>query len=308
MSPHSAVAAAVGRALETEHRPLDFEVPAGACDCHVHVFGPYDRFPLSPDRLYMPGPAPLAGLIAHQQALGLERVVIVQPSVYGTDNSCMLDALYRFGPRTRGIAVVDANISHNALRQLHEAGVCGIRLNLETAGVTDLHTARRRIQKVAAQAAPYGWHIQIYADISVIAALQDVIRDLPVTVVFDHFARVKARRGPDQPEFAPLLSLVHLGKAYVKLSAPRRISDLPDYRDVGAIAGALLQANPERLLWGSDWPHPGARPGSARDPDHIEPFYPDDDGLVLNRLNSWMGSADVMRQILVENPARLYGF
>jgi predicted TIM-barrel fold metal-dependent hydrolase len=256
----------------------------------------------------MPGPAPLAGLIAHQQALGLERVVIVQPSVYGTDNSCMLDALYRLGPRARGIAVVDANVSHDALRQMHEAGVCGIRLNLETAGVTDLHTARRRIEEAAAQAAPFGWHIQIYAGLSVIAALHDVIRDLPVMVVFDHFARVKAVGGPDQPEFAALLSLVRMGKAYVKLSAPRRISDLPDHRDASAIAGAFLKANPERLLWGSDWPHPGTRPGCARDPEQIEPFYPDDDGLALNRLNSWMGSADLTRQVLVENPARLYGF
>jgi predicted TIM-barrel fold metal-dependent hydrolase len=256
----------------------------------------------------MPGPAPFAGLIAHQQALGLERVVIVQPSVYGTDNSCMLDALYRLGAGARGVAVVDANASHDALRQLHEARVRGIRLNLETAGMTDTHTARRRIREAAAQAAPFGWHIQIYADLSVIAALQDVIRELPVAVVFDHFAGVKAVRGPDHPEFASLLSLVRTGKAYVKLSAPRRISNLPDHRDAGAIAGAFLKANPERLLWGSDWPHPGARPGGARDPDQIEPFYPDDDGLALNQLNCWMGGADVTRQVLVENPARLYGF
>lgn len=306
MNPYSA--ASVDRVLGVEYSPLDFEVPAGACDCHVHVFGPYDRFPLSPDRSYMPGPAPLAGLIAHQQALGLGRVVIVQPSVYGTDNSCMLDALSHLGAEARGVAVVDANGSHEALCQLHEAGVRGIRLNLETAGVTDPHTARQRIQEAAVQAAPFGWHIQIYADLSVIAALQDVIRELPVVVVFDHFARVKAVRGPGQPEFAALLSLVRTGKAYVKLSAPRRISDFLDHRDVGAIAGAFLMANPERLLWGSDWPHPGARPGGARDPDHIEPFYADDDGLALNRLHSWMGSADVMRQVLVENPARLYGF
>jgi predicted TIM-barrel fold metal-dependent hydrolase len=308
VSPPSTVAAAVGRVLETEHSPLGFEVPAGACDCHAHVFGPYDRFPLSPDRSYMPGPAPLAGLIVHQQALGLERVVIVQPSVYGTDNSCMLDALHRLGPGTRGIAVVHANASHDALRQMHEAGVRGLRLNLETAGVADPHTVRRYIEETAAQAATFGWHIQIYAGLSVIAALHDVIRDLPVMVVFDHFARVKAVGGPDQPEFAAVLSLMRIGKAYVKLSAPRRISNFPDHRDVGAIAGAFLRANPERVLWGSDWPHPGARPGGARDPDQIEPFYPDDDGLALNRLNSWMGSADVTRQVLVENPARLYGF
>jgi predicted TIM-barrel fold metal-dependent hydrolase len=256
----------------------------------------------------MPGPASLADLLAHQQALKLDRVVIVQPSAYGTDNTCTLDALHHLGNRARGVAVVDAMASKETLQDLHEAGVRGLRINLETAGVTQPHAARQHLAKAAAQAAPLGWHVQLYTDLRVVAALHDAIRDLPVTVVFDHFAKAEAAKGPDQPELAALLSLVRLGKAYVKLSAPRRISDLPDHRDAGEIAKALAKANPERLLWGSDWPHPGARPGIARDPNRIEPFHPDDDGLALNRLNSWMGSAGLTRQILVDNPARLYGF
>ncbi|WP_200901927.1 amidohydrolase family protein [Microvirga vignae] len=300
--------AATGSVLGIEHTRPDFDVPAGACDCHVHVFGPDDRFPLSRDRLYTPGPAPLADLLAHQRTLGLDRVVIVQPSTYSTDNSCMLDALHHLGGKARGVAVVDAGASEKTLRDLHEAGIRGLRVNLETVGVTDPLAARSHLEKTAAQAAPFGWHVQVYVDLGVIAALHDVIRDLPVPVVFDHFARANAAKGPDQPHFAALLSLMHSGKAYVKLSAPRRISDLPDHADAGEIAKILARANPERLLWGSDWPHPGARPGIARDPNRIEPFHPDDDGLALNRLNSWMGSADLTRRVLVENPARLYGF
>ncbi|MEZ0167302.1 amidohydrolase family protein [Microvirga sp. TS319] len=299
---------ATGPVLGVEHTRPDFEVPAGACDCHVHVFGPYDRFPLSPDRLYMPGPALLTELIAHQQALGLDRIVIVQPSPYGTDNSCMLDALHHLGSKARGVAVIDAGASKETLRGLHEAGIRGLRINLETAGVTDPLAARRHLEETAARAAPFGWHIQIYADLGIVAALHDVISGLPVPIVFDHFARIKGVKGPDQPNLAALLSLMHSGKAYVKLSAPRRISDLPGHADAGEIANILARVNPERLLWGSDWPHPGTRPGIARDPNRMEPFHPDDDGFALNRLNAWMGSVDLMRQVLVENPARLYGF
>ncbi|MCG7391609.1 amidohydrolase family protein [Microvirga sp. ACRRW] len=296
------------RVLDVEHSPLDFGMPAGACDCHVHVFGPYERFPLSPHRVYMPGPAPIEDLIAHQNALGLERVVIVQPSIYGTDNSCMLHALRRLGSQARGIAVVDSGMPEPTLRELHEAGVRGLRVNLETAGVADPEAIAQHIEASAAQAAPFGWHLQVYTDLDIIATLHDRIQALPVPVVFDHFAKARAEKGQHQTGLPALLSLMRSGKAYVKLSAPRRISARPDHADAGEIARTLLKANPERLLWGSDWPHPGAWPGIPRDPNRIEPLHPDDDGLALNRLNTWMGDAALMRQILVDNPARLYGF
>lgn len=304
----AAPAGAFGPVLGVEHTRPDFDVPAGACDCHVHVFGPYDLFPLSPGRPYTPEEAPLAELIAHQRALGLERVVIVQPSPYGTDNSCMLDALHRLGSRARGVAVVDAAAPHTVLRELHEVGVRGLRVNLGTAGVEDPKIACKHIEQAAEQAAPFGWHIQVYMEISLVAALHDTIRDLPIPIVFDHFAGAKAAEGPGQPDLTALLSLMRQGKAYVKLSAPRRISKLPDHRDAGEIARVLIDANPERVLWGSDWPHPGTWPGIPRNPDILERLHPDDDGLALNRLRSWAGSADTMRRILVENPARLYGF
>lgn len=294
--------------LGVAHREPDFEVPAGACDCHVHVFGPFDRFPLAADRLYRPGPAVLADLMAHQRALGLDRVVIVQPSPYGADNACLLDALHHLGGRGRGVAVVAADAPTTTLRDLHEAGIRGLRINLETAGLTDPQAARRHLERAAAQAAPFGWHVQVYADPGVIAALHDVIRALPVPVVLDHFARIDPAKGWEQPGVAALLSLMRAGKAYVKLSAPRRISRRPDHADAGEIARRLAEFHPDRLLWGSDWPHPGAWPGVPRDPSRVERFHPDDDGLALNRLDAWIGSADGMRRILVENPALLYGF
>jgi predicted TIM-barrel fold metal-dependent hydrolase len=297
-----------GPVLGVAHTTPDFDVPSGACDCHVHVFGPYESFPLSPDRFYKPGLASLTDLLAHQQALRLERVVIVQPSPYGTDNSCTVDALQRLGSRARGVAVVDADAPQASLHELHEAGIRGLRINLETSGVADPDIAGRHLAQAAAQAAPLGWHVQLYTDLSVVAALHDAIGNLPVPIVFDHFARAAASKGPAQPGFDALLSLMRRGRAYVKLSAPRRISHLPDHADAGAIACALAEANPERVLWGSDWPHPGARPGIPRHPDIIEPFHPDDDGVALNRLNSWIRDSATVRRILVENPAQLYGF
>jgi predicted TIM-barrel fold metal-dependent hydrolase len=288
--------------LGVEHTRPAFDVPAGACDCHVHVFGPFDRFPLLADRLYTPGPAALPDLLAHQRALGLDRVVVVQPSPYGTDNSCMIDALRRLGARARGVAVIDPSAPAKMLSGLNEAGIRGIRINLETGGVTDPGVARRRLVQAAEQAAPFGWHIQLYARLAVIASLHDVVCGLAVPIVLDHFARASAALGPDQPGLDAVLSLMRRGKAYVKLSAPRRISERADCRDAGTIAQALIRAGPAQILWGSDWPHPDARQGP------IEPFHPDDDGLALNRLHAWTGSAGLTRRILVDNPARLYGF
>ncbi|HST95138.1 MAG TPA: amidohydrolase family protein [Microvirga sp.] len=296
------LAEAESSVLGVAHTRPGFDVPAGASDCHVHVFGPFDRFPLFPGRLYTPGQAALPDLLTRQRALGLDRVVVVQPSPYGADNSCMIDALRRLGPRARGVAVVEPSAPARTLSGLNEAGVRGIRINLETGGVTDPEVARSRLAEAAEQAAPLGWHIQLYADLAVIASLHDAVCDLPVPIVLDHFAKARAALGPNQPGLDSVLSLMRRGKAYVKLSAPRRISDRADCRDAGVIAQTLIRAHPAQILWGSDWPHPDA--GRS----HADPFHPDDDGLALNRLHAWAGSAGLTRRILVDNPARLYGF
>jgi len=294
--------------LGVAHSAPVFEVPSGACDCHVHVFGPVERFPFAPGRVYTPGSASVEDLLALQRALHLERVVIVQASSYGADNACTVDALQRLGARARGVAGIDAATSDTLLRDMHQAGVRGVRVNLETYGKHDPAVARELLADAARRVAPLGWHVQIYTNLSVLDSLHEAIRSLPVPLVIDHFGRADAARGVSQPGFAALVSLVRSGKAYVKLSAPHRVSGQPDHADAAVIARALIESNPDRMLWGTDWPHSGGRPGVPRRPEVIEPFTRVDDGAALNRLGSWVPDAVRLRKILAENPARLYGF
>jgi predicted TIM-barrel fold metal-dependent hydrolase len=269
---------------------VDFRVPAGACDCHVHVFGT------------------AAELSALQQALRLSRVVIVQPSVYGSDNSCTLDGMRRLGERARGVAVIDDMTTNEALDDMHRAGIRGVRVNLETAGETDPGAARRNLAAAVERVAPLGWHVQVYTRLSVVAELSDEVARLAVPIVFDHFGAAQAAGGVNQPGFAALLQLVNAGHAYVKVSAAYRSSEkAPAYGDVALLAKALIAANPDRIVWGTDWPHPhAASPDMAL--DQLAPFYDIDDGLALNQLALWAPSAAIRRKILVDNPARLYDF
>ena len=279
-------------------------LPPGACDCHTHVFGP--AYPFDPARTYTPPDAVTEALLAHQHALGLDRVVIVQPSPYGTDNRCTLDAVRALGSRARAVAVVAADMPLPALRDLHEAGVRGVRVNLQTAGQNDPAAAAALLRTAADQVAPLGWHVQTYTNLGVIGALHPMLRTLPVPLVVDHFGRAMAEGGTGQAGFDALLDLVQSGRAFVKLSAAHRIAADPN--DAGPIAAALIAANPARMLWGSDWPHPGVKADGRRSPAGIEPFDPVDDGAALLRLRRWAGDEATLRAILVENPARLYGF
>jgi predicted TIM-barrel fold metal-dependent hydrolase len=287
---------------------VDFRVPAGACDCHVHVFGTASEFPFAAQRGYTPPPANAAELSALQQALRLSRVVIVQPSVYGSDNACTIDGMRRLGDRARGVAVIDDGTTNEALDDMHRAGIRGVRVNLETAGETDPDAARRNLAAAVQRVAPLGWHVQVYTRLSVVAELSDEIARLPVPIVFDHFGSAHAAGGVDQPGFAALLQLISAGHAYVKVSAAYRSSErAPAYGDVAPLAKALIAANPDRIVWGTDWPHPhAASPDRAL--DELAPFYDIDDGLALNQLASWAPSAAIRRKILVDNPARLYDF
>jgi predicted TIM-barrel fold metal-dependent hydrolase/predicted NBD/HSP70 family sugar kinase len=287
---------------------VDFAVPRGACDCHVHVFGTPAEFPFIAGRGYTPPPASAAELLGLQQALRLSRVVIVQPSVYGSDNACTLDGMRRLGERARGVAVIDRSTSNAELDQMHRAGIRGVRVNLETAGETDPDLARRNLAAAVERVAPLGWHVQVYTRLSVIAALSEDIARLAVPIVFDHFGGALASAGVDQPGFGALLSLVSSGHAYVKVSAAYRSSQkAPAYGDVAPLARALIAANPERIVWGTDWPHPHAAPPGA-ELDELAMFYDIDDGLALSQLKFWAGNAAIRRKILVENPARLYDF
>ena len=288
---------------------VNFDVPAGACDSHVHVFGDPKRFPFSPARTYTPEPALVEELRAHLRALHMERVVIIQPSVYGIDNSCTLDALRQLGARARGIAVIDARTSDDALDGMHRDGIRGIRINLGTAGVTDPAVARQRLWDAIQRVTGRRWHIQMFTQLSVIEAVSGDIRAASVPVVFDHFGQAQGALGVQQPGFATLLNLVRTGKAYVKISAPYLCSTrAPDYPDMLPLARALIAANPERILWGANWPHPDSSQVPGRAATDIAPPLPIDDGRVFNQLAVWAPDAAQRKAILVDNPSRLYGF
>jgi len=294
--------------LGVTHGAIDFPVPKGACDCHTHVFGPNVLFPFDPARKYTPGEASSVELIALHRALGIDRVVIVHPSPYGSDNRATLAGMRSYGRGARGVAVIDANTTDEQLKTMHDAGIRGARVNLETGGVNDPAAAARGLTETAARVAPLGWHVQTYTNLNLVASLREVMGSLPVPLVIDHFGRAQARLGVQQPGFADLLALVASGKAYVKLSAPHRLGDMPDDENTTAIARALIDANPGRMLWGTDWPHPGGRPRAPEQMHEIEPFTPTDDGAALNRLARWARTPEMIQRILVDNPARLYGF
>ena len=301
--------ATLGTGSQSRSTPVNFPVPAGACDCHVHVFGDAKRFPFSPDRPYTPPPAPVDELRKMQGTLHMTRVVVVTPAVYGTNNECTLDAIQQLGPQARGVALIDPRTTPRQLDQLGRGGIRGIRLNFETLGVTDPTAAAEQFRLVSTQISGRGWHIQVNTRLSIVEALHDQILSRPLTVVFDHFAQAPAALGTDQPGFAALVQLLASGRAYVKISAAYRISTkAPEYADVAPLARALIAANPERVLWGSDWPHPDAARQQGRTAVDVRPPLPVDDGRMLNQLAVWAPDSLVRRTILVENPARLYGF
>jgi predicted TIM-barrel fold metal-dependent hydrolase len=289
--------------------PVNFDVPAHACDTHTHIFGDPRRFAFATPRQYTPEPASVAETRALHRALHVERIVIVQPSVYGTDNSCTLDGMKQLGAIARGVAVIDEKTPESALDEMARAGIRGIRINLETSGETDPAISRQRFTAAVERINNRKWHIQIYTRLSVIESLKDQVAGAPMPVVFDHFGGAQASLGVGQPGFSTLLSLVRTGKAYVKISGAYRSSTkAPDYPDVAPLAKALIAANPQRILWGSDWPHPDSAQVPGRKVTDIAPLSQIDDGALLNQLPNWAPDAAVRKIILVDNPAKLYGF
>jgi len=297
-------------AAPTVKVPLSFRVPAGATDCHVHVVMPDQvKYPLYEKRVYTPPPATPQQLLDFQHALHMDHVVIVTPSFYGTDNSATLAGMKFLGAqRARGIAVIGEATTAAELDAMARAGIRGVRMNLETTGITDPEASGRQIDAMVARIAGRPWHLQIYTRLSVIAPLKDKLASLPIPVVFDHFAGADAAKGPQQAGFDTVLDLVRSGKAYVKISGAYRASKAPGYVDVQPLAQALIAANPERLIWGSDWPHTNSDMVTGRKATDIAPPYDIDDGSVLNLLATWAPDAALRKHILVDNPRRLYGF
>lgn len=265
--------------------------PANAWDCHAHIVGPRHRYPLVASRSYTPVTADRAAYHEVLHTLGVERAVIVQPSFYGTDNRCTLDALRAEGGRWRGVVVIDPDIDDAALRDMHALGVRGVRINCLFSGGVALDVLERTAERIR----PFGWHIQLLIDARTLPKLAPRLTQLGVALVFDHMGHVPTDAGIDDPGFQTLLRLLREGCCWAKLSGAYRISQqAAPYADVKPFARALIDAAPGRLVWASDWPHPaiaGAMPN---------------DGTLLDLLTDWAPDAGVRERILVSNPSRLY--
>jgi predicted TIM-barrel fold metal-dependent hydrolase len=291
--------------------PVNFKVPANAIDCHTHIHMDPVKFPWFDGRTYTPELATPKEMAALHARLGLKRVVIVTPSVYGPDNSATLAGMKARGiNNARGVAVIDNRTAPCELEAMQDAGVVGVRLNLNTGGANnDPAVGRARFEALVKRVKPLGWHIQIYTNPTTISAIKDLVMASPVPVVFDHFGGAKGALGVDQPGFQDLLDLVRAGKAYVKISGAYRSStNSPDYADLTPLAKALIAANDERIIWGTDWPHPNSAPPKERPVGEVTPLFQVDDGQLMNLLPVWAPSAKTRAKILVENPEDLYKF
>ncbi len=270
------------------------QAPAGACDTHIHIYGPRDRYPLAPTCARIPPDGPLPAYRAVMERLGLARVVIVQPSAYGADNRATLDAMAALGDRARGVAVVEQTVDDGELARMTDAGIRGIRFFMFPGGVLSWDV----LEPMAARVHDFGWHVQLQLDGRGLHNREDLLRRLPGNLVIDHTGKFLEPVGIEHPGFRSLLRLLDGGRCWIKLSAPYETSrdGPPSYRDVGVLAKTLIEAAPERMLWASNWPHPGAGDD------------PPDDAALLDLLLDWAGDAVTRRKILVDNPARLYGF
>jgi predicted TIM-barrel fold metal-dependent hydrolase len=279
---------------DRQPRQAGFRVPPGAIDTHAHVFGPAEHYPYTAERSYTPPDSPLAEYRALLATLGIARGVIVQPSVYGTDNRATLDALRTHPEQFRGVAVVDPEIPDSELEEMHEVGIRGLRINVLFRGGVGFSVARRLAERIA----PLGWHLQFLIDISRTEGFAQEIARLPVACVIDHMGHMSAANGAEHPAFRELLALMRDGKTWVKLSGAYRVSaqETFPYDDVTPLARALIDANGDRVVWGSDWPHPAV----------TRPMP--NDGALLDLLAEWAPDAGQRARILVTNPARLYGF
>jgi predicted TIM-barrel fold metal-dependent hydrolase len=277
--------------MSTTREPRQ-KAPALTCDCHFHIFGPYDQFPLSAGRTYDPPPALVPAYLEMAEKLGIQRMVVVQASVSGTDNAVTLDAVRQFGMhRARGVAVIDDSFDDAALRGLHQQGIRGVRFNM----VSGNGTPEDQLEALARRLAPLGWHIQIYAEGGKLAEVAPLLARLPVDVVIDHCGGVKADLGVAHPQFQALLRLLDSGRAWVKVCSYRVSAKGQPWDDAGGNVQALVRAAPERCVWGTDWPHPQMDPApEAR--------------LLLDQFMDWVPDAALRQRILVDNAARLYGF
>ena len=272
----------------------DHALPAGACDSHCHVFGPGNEFPFSDGSTYIPVDAPKETLFQRHRFLGIDRAVIVQASCHGTDNTAMLDALKAAGSEYRGVAVVSDDVSEQELADMHDAGVRGVRFNFvkRLGGGKPLMFYRLILDKIQT----FGWHVVVYFDAEDLEDLAPFLRSIDTSVVIDHMGRAPVEQGLGSRPFKLLDTLMSDDETYwVKISCPERLSKTgPPYTDVDPVAGKLLERFPDRVLWGTDWPHPNMK-------SHIP-----DDGLLVDRIMTICHTPELRRKVLIDNPTRLY--
>ena len=276
-------------------RKPDTVMPPLSCDAHCHVFGPVDRFPYAEKRSYTPPEATAEDFSRLQSVLGLERAVIVQATCHGTDNAAMLDAIANSGGRYRGIAMVDESFTEKDYQALHDGGVRGVRFSFarHLAGPPDFGPIRR----IADIISGLGWHLVLYLEAEDVVANADELRGFGLPIVIDHMARITPAEGVEQKAFRLLLDFLGSADFWVKISGAERLSDLnPTYDDVIPFAQALIAAAPDRIIWGTDWPHP-----------NMAKTMPNDGDLV-DLLARYCGDAETLKRVAVDNPARLYGF
>lgn len=274
-------------------RRASFVLPPGSCDTHVHIWGPFDRYPVAKGAPYTPPERTRDDLVALHRRLGVERAVIVQTTVYRSDNRAMLDGIAASGGAWRGVALVDESFGDREYQALHDGGVRGVRFGFlpHLGGLPDLGFLRRTADRIAAM----GWHLVLHLDAASILAQESLLRSLRLPVVVDHMGRVPVPEGTDHPAFRILLELLRDPNWWVKVSGAERISAAgPPFRDAVPFARKLIEAAPDRTLWGTDWPHPNVR------------WEPDEADLV--DLLPDFADAAALHRVLVDNPARLYGF
>lgn len=275
------------------HPPRGWTVPAGACDAHCHIFGPAARFPYLPARSYQPAETPLERYRQMAATLGLERAVFVQPAVYGHDHAALLDALDRGEGRYAGVGIVDETLSDADLRRMHMAGIRGARFNY--VGHLGSRPTRDAVHCIMDRVAPLGWHLVFHIDGGSVAGESEFLAALPCPIVIDHMARLDAAAGVAQPAFARLLALAALPHVWTKISAADRMTGVASLADAIPFMRALVEAAPDRTLWGTDWPHPNSR-------------WMPDDGDLIDLLAAAVPDAARRDAILVANPARLHDF
>ena len=277
-------------------RRPQIELPAGACDCHAHVIGPTARYALSAQRIYTPPDCVAADFKAMLATVGVRRAVLVQPSIYGSDNRLLVDTLLAAGAaHWRGVAVLSGDEDDAELERLHGAGVRGARLNLVDRAERDTRLPLASLGALAARVAALGWHLELLAHVDEHGAELEALGELSVPVVFGHLGYLTVGRGVDDPGFAALLALMRAGNAWVKLTGPYRLTrEALPYTAVDEMAAALREAAPRRLVWGSDWPHVMLRGAMPNDAD------------LVDLLARWLPDAALRQQVLVDNPMSLY--